>query len=87
MSRVVVIELGLHNDGPDIHADIENDNDIKAELGTAALAEAFHIEDETQAKASNTKSGQRMQMLDKRLTYMQKNGETRDERARARTEK
>lgn len=87
MSRVMAIEPGLHNNRPDIHADIENDNDVKAELGTAALAEAFHIEDEAQAKASNTELGQRVQMLEKRLTYMQKKGEIREERARARTEK
>lgn len=58
MSRVMVIELGLHNNGPDVHTDVENDNDVKAELGTAALAKTFHIEDETQAKASNTRPGQ-----------------------------
>lgn len=53
MARVMVVELGLHDDRPNINANIEGDNGPQAYLGPAALAEVLHVQDKTEAKASD----------------------------------
>lgn len=58
MPRVMVVELGLHDDRPDIHANIENDDGPQANLGPATLAEVLHVKDKPEAKATDTSVGQ-----------------------------
>lgn len=53
MARVMVVELGLHNDRPDIHANVENDDSPQANLGPATLAEVLHVKNKTEAKTSD----------------------------------
>lgn len=53
MARILAVELSLYNDGPDIHADVEDDDGVEADLGTAALVEVLHVEDITEAKATD----------------------------------
>jgi len=49
----VAFESGLHDNGPDIHANVKNDHGVETDLGAAALAEVFHIEDEAEAEAAD----------------------------------
>lgn len=51
----MTVEFHLHDDGPDVHADVEDDDGVEADLGAAALAHALHVEDESETKAANTK--------------------------------
>jgi hypothetical protein len=88
----MVVELDLHNYRPDIHPDVQDNNREKTDLGAATLAETLHVQDETETKAANTsKRRDKLMRVVEELscteTYMQKKGEMRDERARARTEK
>lgn len=46
-------ELSLHNDGPDIHAYVEDNDDVQTDLGAAALAEMFRVKDIPEAKATD----------------------------------
>lgn len=54
-----MVELNLHNNGPDIDGDIEDDDSVETELGTTALAETFHVENESEAKAANANNHRR----------------------------
>lgn len=77
----------MHDDGPDVDSNVENDNSIEADLGAATLGQFLSIENEAKAEAANTEL---MSVLPNSLvwsTYMQKNGEMSDESARARTVK
>lgn len=63
-------------------------------MSAAALAEAFHVEDEAEAEAADS-GGTCVSLCEWYVlicgdicwTHMQKKGEIRDERARERTEK
>ena len=55
----MVVELALHDNGPDVDADIKDDNSVETHLGAAALAEALHVEDETEAEASDAEGSAR----------------------------
>lgn len=68
-----MVKSSLHNDGPDIHADIKNSDGVEADLGSAALTQVFHVEDKPKAKAadagercrvSNVNIDRRERMLD-----------------------
>lgn len=48
-----MIELCLHDDRPDINPDVENDDGVETDLGTTALAETLHVENESKAETSN----------------------------------
>lgn len=50
---MIAVELGLHDDGPDIHADVEDNDGIETDLGAAALTEFFRVEDKAEAKAAD----------------------------------
>lgn len=50
-------ELGLHDDGPDVHADVEDDDDVETDLCAAALAEVFQVEDVAEAEAADAGEG------------------------------
>lgn len=83
-------ESSLHDDGPDIHSDVQDDDGVETGLGAAALAEVLHVEDVPETKAAD--AGRTSQTVwcgegCNGCTYMQKKGEMRDESARARTEK
>lgn len=54
-----MIELNLHNNGPDIDADIEDDDSVETNLGTTALAKTFHVENESEAKTANANNHRR----------------------------
>lgn len=54
MTRIVVVELNLHDYRPDIDTDVEDDDGEETNLSTAALAEALHIENKAKAKAADT---------------------------------
>lgn len=47
MARIMAVEPGLHDDGPYVYTDIENNHNVQADLCSSALAEAFHVEDKT----------------------------------------
>ena len=49
----MAVELGLHDDGPDVHTDVEDDDGIKTNLCAAALAESFHVQDVAETKAAD----------------------------------
>lgn len=49
----MALESGLHDNGPDIHADVEDDDSVETNLGAAALAKVFHVEDEAEAEAAD----------------------------------
>lgn len=49
----MAVKLNLHNDGPYIHADVKDDDDVETDLGAAALAEVLHVEDIAEAKAGD----------------------------------
>lgn len=53
-----MVELDLHNNGPDIDADIEDDDSVEADLGTTALAETLHVENESEAETANADTHQ-----------------------------
>lgn len=78
----------MHDDGPDVDAEVEDDDYEEAYTCSLALTQAFHVEDETETEASDTELFSQDASVDVLVvTYMQKNGEMRDDRARARTEK
>jgi len=43
----------LHNNGPDVHAKIEDNNSAETYLCAAPLTEALHVKDETKTEAAN----------------------------------
>lgn len=49
----MALKLSLHNNGPDVHANVKHDDGVETDLGTAALSEVFHVEDIAEAKAAN----------------------------------
>ena len=49
----MAVEFDLHNNGPDVYSEVEDDDGVEANLGAAALPEAFHVEDKTEAKAAD----------------------------------
>lgn len=49
-----MVKPGLHNNGPDVDANVEGDHGVETDLGTAPLAEIFHVEDEAKTKAANS---------------------------------
>ena len=53
LTRVVDVKLHLHDDGPDVHAEVEHDHRIKAELRPPPLANALEIQDEAEAETSH----------------------------------
>lgn len=78
------VEPCLHNDRPNVDAYIEDHDGEQPDLGAAALADVFEVEDVAEGEAADTVVRIALKMRD---THMQKNGEMRDERALARTEK
>jgi hypothetical protein len=54
MAGVMAVESGLHDNRPDVYADVEDDDDIETYLSAAALAEALHVEDEAEAEAADS---------------------------------
>ena len=49
----MAVESGLHDDRPDVHTQVQDDNQDKANLGPSSLAESLHVENETEAEASD----------------------------------
>jgi hypothetical protein len=52
-ARVVAVESGLHDDRPDVHTQVQDNNQDKTDLGPSSLAESLHVENETEAEASD----------------------------------
>lgn len=48
------LEPHLHHNGPDVDAQVEDDDGEEANLGPATLRYVLHVEDETETKASDT---------------------------------
>ena len=94
-SGVIAVESDLHDDGPDVDTGVQDDDSKQTKLSTASLAETLDIQDKTEAETANTGSKKKKEWSAigltsssvERGTYMQKNGETRDDKARARVEK
>jgi hypothetical protein len=71
----------LHDDRPDVNASIQNDYREQTKLSTTTLTKRLEVEDETKQETSDT--GIVSAFVHRGSdTYMQKNGEIRDERAR-----
>jgi hypothetical protein len=51
---VVGVEARLHDDAPDVHANVKDYNNIQPELRAAPLGQGFHVKDEAKAKATDT---------------------------------
>lgn len=51
----MAVELDLHDNRPNIDADIKGYDGIETDLSAAALFKAFRVEDESETKAANTK--------------------------------
>lgn len=85
------VEPRLHDDGPDVYAQVENYHCEEADLRPTTLADVLHVEDETKTETADAARSQgvlnRPVVEGSTLTYMQKKGEIRDDRARDRTEK
>jgi hypothetical protein len=52
-ARVVAVEPGLHDDRPDVHTQVQDNNQNETNLGPSSLAQSLHVEDETEAEASD----------------------------------
>ena len=52
-ARVMAVKSGLHDDRPDVHTQVQDDNQDKANLGPSSLAESLHVENETEAEAAD----------------------------------
>ena len=48
-----MVEPGLHNNGPDVNANVKGDDGVETDLRAATLAEIFRVEDEAKAKAAD----------------------------------
>lgn len=48
-----MLELALHNNGPDVDADIQDYDCVETGLSTTALAETFPVENESEAETAN----------------------------------
>lgn len=80
----------MHYDGPDVDAKVEDDNREQANLSSTPLADPLKVKDESETETSDTMQGLEVQGVGEEtgfVTHMQKNGEIREDRARARTEK
>lgn len=49
----MAVKPSLHNNGPDVNANVKGDDGVETDLGAATLAEIFRVEDEAEAKAAN----------------------------------
>lgn len=49
----MAVKLDLHNDGPDVDADVKNDDGVEANLRTAPLAEVLCVKNKAQTKAAD----------------------------------
>lgn len=56
----MAIEPSLHYNGPDIYADVKEDHDVETDLGAAALAERFQIEDVAESEAADANRRERL---------------------------
>ena len=52
-TRTVGVELDLHDDRPDIHTKIEDDDYGEAVLSASPLADTLHIQDKSKTEASD----------------------------------
>lgn len=50
----MAVELGLHDNRPDIYTNVEDDDGVETNLRTAALAETLHVKDVAKTKAADT---------------------------------
>ena len=50
----MAVELGLHDDRPDIYTNVEDDDGVETNLRTAALAETLHVQDIAKTKAADS---------------------------------
>lgn len=49
----MTVELGLDDDGPDINAEVQENNRKEAQLSATALANALQVENKAQTEAAN----------------------------------
>lgn len=54
VTRVMVVEFDLHNYGPNVHPNIEDDDCKETDLGPAALTETLHVKNKSKTKAAHT---------------------------------
>lgn len=55
-ARIRPVESDLHDDGPYVYANVEDDNSEEPDLGPASLTDSFHVEDEAETEAADTTS-------------------------------
>ena len=53
LARVVAVELGLDDDGPDVNAEVQENDSQETQLSSTALADAFQVENKAQTEASD----------------------------------
>jgi hypothetical protein len=53
LARVMAVEPGLHDNRPDVHTQIQDNNQDKTNLCSPSLAESLHVENETETKTSD----------------------------------
>jgi hypothetical protein len=53
LSWAAILELCLHHNGPNIHAEIESNDSEKAQLGATTLADVLHVKNKAEAEASD----------------------------------
>jgi hypothetical protein len=53
LTRVVVLELCLHDNRPDIHTQIKGHDSDETDLCTTTLADVLHVEYKAETKASD----------------------------------
>lgn len=54
MARIMVVELDLLNNRPDIDTHIQENNNVETELSATTLIQVLCIEDKAETKAANT---------------------------------
>lgn len=54
MARIMVVELDLLNNRPDIDTHIQENNNVETELSATTLIQVLCIEDKPETKAANT---------------------------------
>lgn len=57
MARIMVVELDLLDNRPDIDTHIQKDNNVETDLGATTLIQVLFIEDEAETKATYTSEG------------------------------
>lgn len=57
MARIMVVELDLLDNRPDIDTHIQKDNNVETDLGATTLIQVLFIEDEAETKATDTSEG------------------------------